>query len=359
MSLSLTNLRRRMRDVSRNANATYTNAEIDLAIEKLIGRFLQMTTIVKTATTVAIDDDTNEADLSEISGFLPTRVERARVRDDKQVITLDADVTSFTLTYDDEETGSIDDEATAATVQTALEALSNLASGDVVVTGDAGGPYTVQFPTFDVEDIELLEATPTPSTAEIEVESELSNVTAALKIVPIDVVLDAIADDDIAGTPAEMGLKDSTTAKVYPKPIGPATLEITYSPLQTPWEIGTRGAYSASAVYLEGDVVSSGGILYRSLQSNHTNKTPASETAYWESLGAGTLATPAEIVTVIPDGLMVQIINHGGAPALQSVDVEHQAFTGAMWREYLAFEASCDGMGSIKGKSSSPPSLRV
>jgi hypothetical protein len=30
-------------------------------------------------------------------------------------------------------------------VQAALEALSNIGVGDVVVTGNAGGPYTVKF----------------------------------------------------------------------------------------------------------------------------------------------------------------------------------------------------------------------
>lgn len=46
-----------------------------------------------------------------------------------------AGLTSYTITYAGQTTGAIDDDATAATVQTALEALSNLAPGDVVVTG--------------------------------------------------------------------------------------------------------------------------------------------------------------------------------------------------------------------------------
>jgi len=51
----------------------------------------------------------------------------------------------FTLTYDGQTTADIAITATGATVQTALEALSNLAPGDVAVGGVAGGPYTVTF----------------------------------------------------------------------------------------------------------------------------------------------------------------------------------------------------------------------
>jgi hypothetical protein len=50
---------------------------------------------------------------------------------------------TFTLTWSGQTTGAIAYNATAATVQTALEALSNIAPGDVTVTGNAGGPYTL------------------------------------------------------------------------------------------------------------------------------------------------------------------------------------------------------------------------
>lgn len=48
-----------------------------------------------------------------------------------------AGLTSYTITVNGQTTGSIVAAATAATVQTALEALSNVAPGDVVVTGTA------------------------------------------------------------------------------------------------------------------------------------------------------------------------------------------------------------------------------
>jgi len=52
---------------------------------------------------------------------------------------------TFTLTYDGQTTGTIAYNASAATVTNALEALSNIGSGDVAVTGSAGGPWTVTF----------------------------------------------------------------------------------------------------------------------------------------------------------------------------------------------------------------------
>jgi len=56
-------------------------------------------------------------------------------------------LTSWTITYSGQTTASIDDDATAAEVQAALEALSNIAPGDVTVTGGplGTGPFTVTF----------------------------------------------------------------------------------------------------------------------------------------------------------------------------------------------------------------------
>jgi hypothetical protein len=64
-----------------------------------------------------------------------------------QTVTLHdaAGADTWTLTYSGQTTSALDDDAAAATVQTALEALSNIAVGDVTVTGSAGGPYTVTF----------------------------------------------------------------------------------------------------------------------------------------------------------------------------------------------------------------------
>lgn len=67
-----------------------------------------------------------------------------------QTVTVDATAGNFTITFDGATTGNIAFNASAATVQTALEALSTINPGDVTVTGGpgaAGGgtPYTLTF----------------------------------------------------------------------------------------------------------------------------------------------------------------------------------------------------------------------
>lgn len=52
---------------------------------------------------------------------------------------------TFTLTYSGQTTAGIAFNAAASAVQSALVALSNIDTADVVVTGAAGGPYTVTF----------------------------------------------------------------------------------------------------------------------------------------------------------------------------------------------------------------------
>lgn len=52
---------------------------------------------------------------------------------------------TFTLTFDGQTTGTIAYNASASTIDTALEGLSNIGSGDLTVTGSAGGPWTIDF----------------------------------------------------------------------------------------------------------------------------------------------------------------------------------------------------------------------
>lgn len=52
---------------------------------------------------------------------------------------------TFTITFSGQTTAAIAYNATAAAVQTALEGLSNVNPGDITVTGNAGGPWTLTF----------------------------------------------------------------------------------------------------------------------------------------------------------------------------------------------------------------------
>ncbi len=66
---------------------------------------------------------------------------------EKQTVTITGTPTggTFTLTFGGQTTAAIAYNATAATVEAALELLSTIGQGNVQVTGSAGGPYTVEF----------------------------------------------------------------------------------------------------------------------------------------------------------------------------------------------------------------------
>lgn len=82
-------------------------------------------------------------------GAMTVTVSRAAIEESNErvSVTIDDAVTSgtFTLSYDGDETSSIAYNATAGTVQTALEGLDSIGSGDVSVSGSPGGPWTVEF----------------------------------------------------------------------------------------------------------------------------------------------------------------------------------------------------------------------
>lgn len=82
-----------------------------------------------------------------------------------------AGLTSYTITFDGQTTASLDDDATAAQVQAALEALSNLAPGDVVVTGTTNPiAMTVTFAgTKANADQPAMTTTPTGGTGTVDV----------------------------------------------------------------------------------------------------------------------------------------------------------------------------------------------
>ncbi len=73
-------------------------------------------------------------------------------------------LTSFTITYSGQTTTSLDDDATAAEVQAALAALSNVGAGNVIVTGGplATGPFTVSF-VGALADTNVAQMTTTPT----------------------------------------------------------------------------------------------------------------------------------------------------------------------------------------------------
>ena len=65
--------------------------------------------------------------------------------DTVQRVENDATGGTFTLTYDGQTTGAIAFDATAGTVETAIEALSNVTTATVTGTGDAATPWVIFF----------------------------------------------------------------------------------------------------------------------------------------------------------------------------------------------------------------------
>lgn len=67
---------------------------------------------------------------------------------------------TFTLTYKGQTTSALAYNASAATVQTALQALSTIGSGNATVSGSAGGPYTITMGgTLDLDALAKMTAT--------------------------------------------------------------------------------------------------------------------------------------------------------------------------------------------------------
>jgi hypothetical protein len=84
--------------------------------------------------------------------------------DEKQSVTVTGAPTggTFTLTFSGQTTAAIAYNATAAAVQSALAALSNIGAGNVAVTGANGGPYTVSF-IGALANTDVAQMTATPS----------------------------------------------------------------------------------------------------------------------------------------------------------------------------------------------------
>lgn len=131
---------------------------------------------------ITLDVSAFSSTIHYASGYIPSGTPLARitasglygpysVTDEVQTLTEGGSgLTSFTITYSGQTTASIDDDATAAEVQAALEALSNIAPGDVTVTGGplGTGPFTVTFGgTLADTNVAAMTTTPTGGTGTV------------------------------------------------------------------------------------------------------------------------------------------------------------------------------------------------
>lgn len=109
--------------------------------------------------TITLDFSLFDANTHYPNGYLPSGMVLGKVTltglygpysgtsDEVQTATVTGAPTggTFTLTWSGQTTAAIAWNATAAAVQSALAALSNIGAGNVQVTGANGGPYTVKF----------------------------------------------------------------------------------------------------------------------------------------------------------------------------------------------------------------------
>jgi hypothetical protein len=101
-----------------------------------------------------------------------------QVNERVMIVETGAGLTSYTLTWGGQTTASIAEAATAAQVQAALVALSNVAPGDVVVTAvgspdSLAGGFFIEFTGVNVDtDVGAITATPTGGTGGVDINVE-------------------------------------------------------------------------------------------------------------------------------------------------------------------------------------------
>jgi len=93
-------------------------------------------------------EPTIDSYIDQVGGLIVgMTVQKPAGTDEVQTVTIGGSPTggTFTLTFIGQTTSAIAYNASAATVQTALQALSTIGTGNATVAGSAGGPYTVTF----------------------------------------------------------------------------------------------------------------------------------------------------------------------------------------------------------------------
>ncbi|CRK59068.1 Phage minor tail protein [Alloactinosynnema sp. L-07] len=133
-----------------------------------------------TTPSIVLDVSAFTANVHYPNGYIPSGTNLAKftasglygpytVSNEVQTITEGGSgLTSFTLTWNGQTTASLDDQATAAEIKAALEALSNIPAGAMTVTGNPGGVYTVTFGgALAGTDVAQMTATPTGGTGTV------------------------------------------------------------------------------------------------------------------------------------------------------------------------------------------------
>jgi hypothetical protein len=139
---------------------------------------------------------------------------------DKEVqkVVIKATGGTFKLTYSGQQTTALKWNATAAEVQAALVALSNLVAGDIVVTGGPGdeGGTTPYILTFNLgADVAAVTAQTTLTGGEAK--AEVSTTTSGSAVGSIKVALETLVEEDwyVVGEFPEVTAADPTVGKAF------------------------------------------------------------------------------------------------------------------------------------------------
>lgn len=127
------------------------------------------------------------------------------VNEIQSVAIADATSGTFTVTFEAQTTAAIGHDATAATVQTALEGLSNIDPGDVIVTGGPLGAAAVT--------VEFADALKASNRTQMTATSSLVGATAAVTIDP-----NATADNEVTYTAKSAGTGGNAIRVAYTDP---------------------------------------------------------------------------------------------------------------------------------------------
>lgn len=172
-----------------------------------------------------------------------------------QTVTVDATGGTFTLTFKDQTTAAIAENASAAVVQAALRALSRIGSDGATVTGSAGGPYTVEFTgRHGRKDVPLMTAnddllTGGAGTVTVAETTKGSALNAGLYVLDAGLVLTRVGNK-VRPYTGEGNTDEVQTATVNGSPTG-GTFTLEYDGEQTA-AIAYNAAASAVQTALEG-----------------------------------------------------------------------------------------------------------
>jgi hypothetical protein len=168
---------------------------------------------------------------------------------EKQIITIMNTATggTFTLTFSGQTTTDLDFDATAAEVESALEALTSIGAGNVSVTGDNGGPWTVEL-TGDLAETNVSKIT--GDSSNLTSTSEIQTVTLATATGGTFTLLfeeDETSNLDFDATAAEV----QSALEALPS-IGSGNVSVS-GPDGGPWVVTFQGDLSLDQPLLEVD----------------------------------------------------------------------------------------------------------